>query len=282
MPRVISSGLAAHVQGSTTTLAWLYKLTRRDSTILGLTSHDQDLEVDSVTYSASTASSPGTLQAELGSSVDSSEISGLLSDERITDEELMAGLYDGALVEVFLANWADLTQGLMPVMTAWIGEVSSRPGGFTAELRGLTQAARAVVGRRLTTTCQVKEFGDAECGFNLATKTWTSEVTSSTGRRLFTATSLIGRTEQFAFGKVTWTTGPNAGSSQPCASLNSTTGEVALMIPAPHPVSAGDDFTISAGCDRSLAACQGYGNVVNFQGFPTVPGPDAVIRGPKT
>ena len=42
---------------------------------------------------------------------------------------------------------------------------------------------------------------------------------------------------------------------------------------------AGDGFTIRAGCDKRIATCaQKFGNVVNFRGFPHIPGQDTILR----
>jgi uncharacterized phage protein (TIGR02218 family) len=37
----------------------------------------------------------------------------------------------------------------------------------------------------------------------------------------------------------------------------------------------GDGFTVTVGCDRTLGQCAGrFGNVLNFRGFPHMPGED--------
>ncbi len=39
----------------------------------------------------------------------------------------------------------------------------------------------------------------------------------------------------------------------------------------------GDTFTVTAGCDKSLATCRDrFNNVANLRGFPFIPGNDAV------
>ncbi|MBU1305145.1 MAG: phage BR0599 family protein, partial [Alphaproteobacteria bacterium] len=44
----------------------------------------------------------------------------------------------------------------------------------------------------------------------------------------------------------------------------------------------GDTLTVTAGCDRRFATCQGkFGNAVNFRGFPHIPGSDYVLRHPR-
>ena len=46
------------------------------------------------------------------------------------------------------------------------------------------------------------------------------------------------------------------------------------MYPLPFAPSAGDAFTVYAGCDHTQATCQGrFNNVAENRGFPYVPPP---------
>lgn len=47
----------------------------------------------------------------------------------------------------------------------------------------------------------------------------------------------------------------------------------------PEPIAAGDTFAVTAGCDKRLPTCRDrFNNVVNFRGFPHIPGNDFVTR----
>ena len=47
----------------------------------------------------------------------------------------------------------------------------------------------------------------------------------------------------------------------------------------PEPIAAGDTFVVTAGCDKRFATCRDrFDNVVNFRGFPHIPGNDFVMR----
>ena len=49
----------------------------------------------------------------------------------------------------------------------------------------------------------------------------------------------------------------------------------------PEPIQAGDTFTVTAGCDKQFSTCHDrFNNVVNYRGFPHIPGNDFVIRYP--
>jgi uncharacterized phage protein (TIGR02218 family) len=46
----------------------------------------------------------------------------------------------------------------------------------------------------------------------------------------------------------------------------------------PRPIEVGDTFDITAGCDKRLETCRDrFSNVVNFGGFPHMPGNDYAL-----
>ena len=52
-----------------------------------------------------------------------------------------------------------------------------------------------------------------------------------------------------------------------------------LHEPFPFPVSVGDTFLMTAGCDRSATQCSlRFGNIINFRGEPEIPGVDALMN----
>src|SRR5579884_3285637 len=132
----ISSPLAARLAGEVTTLATCWKLTRRDGAILGFTDHDADLVFDGITYKAQSGFTPSAIQNTGSLSVDNLSAEGMLSSGVITEADILAGAYDFAEIEIFQANYADLTQGGLKLRRGWLGEVSSYRQQFVAEIRG--------------------------------------------------------------------------------------------------------------------------------------------------
>ena len=49
----------------------------------------------------------------------------------------------------------------------------------------------------------------------------------------------------------------------------------------PEALAPGDAFTVTAGCDKAFGTCRDrFNNIVNFRGFPHMPGNDFVMRYP--
>ena len=48
-----------------------------------------------------------------------------------------------------------------------------------------------------------------------------------------------------------------------------------------QPITAGDTFSVTAGCDKRFATCNSrFDNAANFRGFPHIPGNDFIISYP--
>jgi len=60
------------------------------------------------------------------------------------------------------------------------------------------------------------------------------------------------------------------------------TDEFDLWQRAPQAIAVGDTFRVTAGCDKTHAACRDrFKNILNFRGFPHMPGNDFIIRMPQ-
>ncbi len=118
-------------------------------------------------------------------------------------------------------------------------------------------------------TC-VQTLYDVGCGIPRGTFAANGTANpGSTSNRVLTTVAAA----QHAQGSLVWTSGANANAR---ATVKSVTVGAALnlMYPLPFAPTAGDTFTVHAGCDHTQATCQGrFNNVSNFRGFPYVPPP---------
>jgi len=274
-----SAALKAHLAGSYLTIATLWKVTRADGEIFRFTDHDQDITYDSGTWEAAAGYLPSAVQTSAGLQVDNLEVQSVLDSATITDADLAAGLWDYAEVEILIVNWADLTMGDLIVRRGRLGEVTTGKVGFVAELRGLAQNLQQEIGRLIMPACNA-DLGDARCGITLASYTSNITLTSVASNRAFTASALAGATDLFTYGKVTFITGLNAGLAMEVKGFTSG-GVIELQQPMPYTVAIGDTGTISQGCDKSTGAngCTRFSNIVNFRGFPHLPGVDRMVSG---
>lgn len=293
MPRNISAALAAHLAGEVTTLATLWLVTLADSTVLAFTDHDEDIEFGGVTYASASGYTATDVASGCTLEVDNLDLEGALISPSITEADLRAGVWDGAAIRITLVNWADLTMGGLVQRVGHLGEVTIERGRYKAELRGLIQAYSTTIVELTSPGCRAA-FGDARCGINLTGSP--STFGGSPSQAIFvsgTVTAIAAdqvtlsdaaRTESahasgsgwWAGGKLTWTSGANAGLSMEVKS--NTSGSLVLALPMPYAVGAGDSYTLTAGCDKTIGTCGEFGNIVNFRGEPYLRGNDVLVQ----
>ncbi len=270
-----SANLATHLAGSVSTLALCVKITRRDSAVFAFTSHSSDLVVSGTTYIAAQGSfSPQMIHTAGDMSVDNTDIEAIIDSAYITDEDLNAGKFDYADVELFVVNYKALGDGIVRLRKGTLGEIESRGYVFRAELRGLMQHLQQVIGRVYSKRCDA-DLGDSRCGVSLAAHTVASSVTAVTSKQQFTAAAVPSRVG----GLLTWTSGNNNGLKMEVQSMVGLV--VALSLPMPYTIQIGDTFSVYAGCDKLPETCLNvFNNIVNFRGFPFIPGNDRALQYP--
>lgn len=271
--------LTAHFARDVTTICHCWRLTRADGEMAGFTDHDLPLLVDGTLFEPESGFSASEARDTLGLAVDTVDVEGALSSDRIRDEHIAAGLYDGATVDTLLVNWRQ-PGDFARIRTATIGKITRSDERFVAELESPMHRLDQPSGRTVTRTCDA-ELGDARCAFPL-------------DRDGFSATGAVVATELpdrivvsgldefspgwFSFGVLTWTSGGRSGRTESILDHRADGTAVRLVLqPTVGPsVGSGDSFTVVAGCDKTFKTCrEKFGNALNFRGFPHLPGNDA-------
>jgi uncharacterized phage protein (TIGR02218 family) len=278
--------LQAHLDQGTTTLAWCWRLNRRDGVTLGFTDHDRDLAMDGITYEAATGFTASEIKDSVGLSVDNLDVASALTSARLDEHDLAAGLYDAASVEIWRVNWADPVQRVL-MRKGTLGEIRRAGYAFSAEVRGLAQALSQPKGRLYQHTCDA-DLGDSRCGVDLSHSTLrgTGSVLTVLSARQFSLASLAAFPAAFfTRGVVRFTTGPNANLHMEVRRHSLTNGIATLELwqPMAHSPMVGDLLTVTAGCDKHFKTCRDtFANAARFRGFPHLPGNDflAVIARP--
>ncbi|MDR3373162.1 MAG: DUF2163 domain-containing protein [Ancalomicrobiaceae bacterium] len=282
--KMLDAGLASHLAGHVTTLANCWRLTRRDGTVLGFTDHDRPLILAGQTYAAATGLGTSESVASADLSVGGGEILGALSSAAITDADIARGLYDGATIDVFLVNWADVSQ-ILHERSGVIGEVTRRDGAFVAEVRSLSAALDQERGRIYQHRCDA-DLGDARCGIDLTLATYrgSGTIVAVASRTRFSAGGLGSfAAGWFQRGRLDFASGANAGTSVEVKlhQVDDGLAQFDLWQPAAAIPAVGDAFTVTAGCDKLIDTCdQRFANAVNFRGFPHIPGSDYLLAHP--
>ncbi len=274
-----------HLRGGLTTVARAWLLERRDGVQFGFTDHDEMLSFDGVTFDANGGLTGRALVQTSGLSIDNTEAMGALSDERITEADISAGVYDGAVVTAWQVNWAVPEQRKI-LFKGTIGEVRRGDGAFDAELRGLTEALNQPQGRTYNKDCSAV-LGDGSCGFDLTVAGYATEIAVEIidERRVLAFEALPGFAEDFfERGRLEVLSGPAAGRTGVIKWDREKNGtrEIELWQALRGDLTTGDLIRLEAGCDKRSETCAlKFNNISNFRGFPFIPGEDWLAAYPK-
>lgn len=257
----------------------IWTIERTDGEVYRFTSLDRDFVYMGATYRACDSLVPSASEAV--SEVDAAgnmDLSGALGAEGVDSWDLYAGLFDGARVEAWLVPWSgqDVRKRLLK---GTFGPVEIGERGFKVELIGDgAKLQQTPLVHRLQPNCRWL-FGDTGCGIDLDPLTVTGTVDSAEGLREFTDAARGETAGYFKRGRVTFTSGSNAGISAEIKE-HEAGGVFTLWPRVAFPMSAGDDYEMTPGCTNlkdAVGGCKGcaeWGNLPRYGGFRGVPGAD--------
>ncbi len=278
--------LNAHLEEGATTLCRCWAILRSDGVVMGFTDHDLTLDFDGIAFKADTGLTAFALQQSTGLSVDNSEALGALRDAGISEADIEAGRFDGAEVQAWLVNWTDPAQRWLQFRGS-IGEIKRASGAFEAELRGLTEALNAPMGRAFQSPCTAV-LGDAECRFNIGQPGYSIDVhvgeITEDGHLIWSDLGALAP-EWFTRGRLTVLSGVSKGlwAAIKMDKQTAASRQIELWTPLRSPLSTGDLVRLQAGCDKRAETCrQKFNNFLNFQGFPDIPGEDWLMASPRS
>lgn len=276
MSKTVSIPLKAEYAKGTTTIARCWRFERRDGQVVTVTTCARDLLISGEIYRSKEGVNPTALEQQTNAAVPNSEITGAMSEESVTEADLVAGKWDGAFVTIFEVNYRDLSMGWMNLQTGTIGDVKAGRSAFNAAVRGISQALQQVVGEVYQASCPAT-FGDARCKVNLVPITVTGALTSVASRRTMTDSGRGEVADYFGGGLLRITNGDLAGAEMEIADFVG--GVFSLVLPFPSNVPVGATYEAVPGCrKRYTEDCRiKWANWVNHRGYPHVPGGDKIL-----
>ncbi|SFS08115.1 DUF2163 domain-containing protein [Yoonia litorea] len=263
--------------------AWAVK--RKDGVRFAFTDHDRPLQFGGYTFSPQGGLSTRAMVRSTGLSVDNTAAMGVLSDDRITDTDIVAGRFDGAEVTIWLVQW-DQVAAREILFRGAIGEISRSDGAFEAELVGLAAPLNQPVGRTYMRTCDAG-LGDAACGIALTGPEFMTDQTlvDDLASVVFPLEADGFAEGWFSQGICEVLSGPAKGLRQAILADETVSGTRLISLWAPFEIvpQTGDQLRLTAGCDKRAETCRDkFANFLNFRGFPDMPGDDWLMSVPRT
>jgi uncharacterized phage protein (TIGR02218 family) len=252
-------------------------------------------------------STPGITPTQLETALDTPsnlEMTGIYQSGIFEQEDVIAGKWNFSTVEIFSASWDHPEYGELVWAKCKMGELKDYQTYFNAEARGLMNLLSQDVNKVTSRQCRVHEFGDAECGVNLAGNVTISAVAypiRTTGLVtdgsyapedtfiILTKASLPAFPENFfSNGKMTAVNGPNNGVSREIAYSSAESGDfitIQLKRPFPFELSDGDPswtITLTGGCNRTVEDCIKYDNILRRRAEDYIPTAEDANRVPPS
>lgn len=258
-------------------VATFWRIHRKDGVTLGFTSHNRDLWFDGVLHRAAPGMVPSAIRRTSDLSSDSADVNGALGHDSIRAADLDAGLFDDAQVRIGAVDWE--TYEFATLYNGSIGSVSAQSDSFSAELRSAKAELELDFIPRTSPTCRAR-FCGAGCTLSAARfnhEALLAELDLDENRVRFAGID----PQLFANGEIRWVDGAQAGIRMLVIAADS--AGLMLDVPLDPHLDVGTRAILIEGCDHTLATCAGrFGNAVNFQGEPFLPGNDLLARYPSS
>jgi uncharacterized phage protein (TIGR02218 family) len=258
------------------TAAVFWRILRRDGVALGFTTHDRDLWFDGLRHAAAPGMLPSAIRRSAGFDPDSAEVQGALTHAAIAAHDLAAGRFDGARVRIGLIDWQSGERETLYRGT--IGAVTGDDGRFTAELVSRKAELLRDPVPRTSPSCRAA-FAGPGCMLSPAHFTHEAVLAGIAPGANAVTLATAAAPADLVGGTLRWLDGPHAGQAM-TVMLAGAEGLV-LDLPLDSALVPGARAMVREGCDRTLDTCATrFGNAVNFQGEPFLPGNDLVLRYP--
>lgn len=279
----IPPSLQSKLDQDVTTLCHCWRVRRKDGVILGFTDHDVDIVFNGVVFLAGAGLEASQVETAMGLSAASGEVVGAFSHESITEVDLRNGLYDGASVEIWLVDWSAIGDRVL-LDVSIIGEVRHTDSTFNAELRSQAGLFDQQRGNAYQKVCGAA-LGDARCKVDLSLATYRRGgiVESFSGGILVVSLEAPATEGFFSGGALLFTNGENQGARFTIKSHLHFDGRahISLWSTPAGSILPGTPLTLITGCDKRATTCHNrFANIVNFRGFPLMPGNDRLLAYP--
>jgi uncharacterized phage protein (TIGR02218 family) len=279
----------------------LYTFTLVGGGVLRYTSYDTDIVYNGNTYACGGQGGPffdrsgnkAKCRWKIGVEVDTLSFDVIPGAALVNGQPFLSavrqGVFDGAELELGRAFFAPPGQGSHPpvaiqaatgIVVLFLGRVAEIDAGrslATFNVNSHLELLNQNLPRNLYQPGCVNTLGDASCGVALASFAVAATAAAGSTASIINASVTNPLAGYFDQGKVTFTSGANAGLSRSVKQcVFGAPGTIALLAPFPNAPAPGDAFTLFPGCDKSLGVngCPKFDNVPNFRGFPFVPVPE--------
>lgn len=283
--RTCSVQLEARLQVEAPTLARLWRVTRKDGSIMRFTDAVKPITIEvlpdvapHVYRSDISFTASAIFMSRSAANQQSVTMTFIMSDDGFNESELRRRLYDGAVAEIMIVDYEHLDFGVIHVYKGLFGQVrlSDLPIGEVEVVPAQGTINGIGLGlENYSQTCRAS-LGDARCKIDIESLKVAFTVGSAIGGSVV-ASALTQDNKHWDLGFVRWTSGRNIGTTSKVQSNNKASTSLFLAAPPFFAIEVGDQGEVLPGCDKLRFTCLNkFNNVVNIRAEPDVPDGAAV------
>ncbi len=241
--------------------------------MFAFTSHNRDLVFAGIRHRSAPGMVPSAIRVTASLTADSADVEGALSHDTISEEDLKAGLFDEASIEIGALSWETLET--IQVYTGHLGRVEDDRFSYSAELRSAKRLLEQDFVPRTSPTCRA-EFCGVGCGLSARRFTTLDSVVSLDLDRNRVQLASASDTTHLD-GRLRFQDGPQTGVIFGILAVESDWFTLDhRLVPGTR---SDTKVELQEGCDHTIATCHSrFSNVANFRGEPFLPGNDLLAR----
>lgn len=278
--RNFSSALRQHLQSETTNLCYCWKIIRKDGFSLGFTDHDKDIFLHDICFQSQNSLAVNAVENSIGFQSVGAHISGALSSDLISIEDLDAHLYDNATLETWVVNWADINQNFLLDISIF-GDVTKGDFSYHVNVSTMASLFDQTKGRYYQIECPLK-LGDVQCTVDLNSPNYFAYAEV---QRIISSSQIIVKASGynslwFQSGTLIFVDDHHKTHSlliKEHMQLNDL-ATLTLWDNLPTSIPISSQVQLIAGCNKTLSMCSAkFKNQNNYRGFPHIPGNDILM-----
>ncbi len=258
--------------------ARLCVITRRDGAIFRIAESDEAIEVDGDTYVVVPGLNISAVKHTDKGEMPSCAIVAVHSSTSTFDTAVIeAGLFDAALVQIYLVDRLNLTgtPGLM--FTGSIATIKyTTDNQVVFDVKGAAAFARILLTQKRSPMCRTDLFSTL-CGVDKTAYDVSTSVDAIVSAFTFTVTGALAQADGYFNQGVVVSA---SGTALEIANWVQGTQTITTYLPCSQILTAGDNLTLYPGCDKTLGVngCAKFSNQLNFQGEPHFTGTAAAAQ----
>ena len=201
------------------------------------------------------------------------------------------GAFDGALVTALRAYFPGppfltgpqpvggfVPTGATTLFLGMVGDVDPSAYDVTLQVKSLMQLLSLKMPRNVYQAQCPHTLYDARCTLSPVSFSASYAVAAPLSQNSVIASTTVATPSgsgKYQFGRLKFTSGKNSGVTATIAGVSGNTFNLYSLLP--YTPAAGDTFNVYPGCDKQIATCQAFGNLVNYGGTPYIPFPEVSI-----